>query len=258
MICSHCSTENDIDSVFCRNCGNKLFAVKISDNRIEVNDNLFDMISVKGGTFLMGNSSGLLRQKSTLHKVTISDFKLSSILVTQKLWETVMGFNTRSSWSKNTGDSLPVENVSWYDCIKFIERLNKLTHMNFRLPTEAEWEFAARGGIFSRGYKYSGSDRLSKVAARDHWNYKTLPVGTKMPNELGIYDMSGNLWEWCNDWYGEYTTESVINPHGPKSGKEKVMRGGCAWSDDECCRVYYRSSSNPDSRNDAYGFRLAL
>ena len=172
--------------------------------------------------------------------------------MTQALWKAVMGSNP-SNWK---GDNLPVENVSWNDCQTFLRKLNAMTGKNFRLPTEAEWEYAARGGNRSRGYQYSGSNVLSDVA----WysGSKTHNVGTKAPNELGIYDMSGNVWEWCQDWYGDYHGYSQTNPTGPSSGSKRVVRGGSwiyfAW----CCRVADRTDYAPGIRNNDLGFRLAL
>ena len=157
------------------------------------------------------------------------------------------------------GDNLPVENVSWNDCQTFIFRLNNLTGKNFRLPTEAEWEYAARGGNRSRGYKYSGSNTLSDVAwFDDNSGSKTHPVGTKSPNELGLYDMSGNVWEWCSDWYGTYSSSSQTNPTGPSSGSGRVRRGGCWLNDAGLCRSSSRCDGSPDERGDYLGLRLAL
>jgi len=162
---------------------------------------------------------------------------------------------------------LPVEQVSWNDCQTFITKLNELTGRNFRLPTEAEWEFAARGGNASEGYTYSGSNTVGEVAW--YWDnipsqssgttgYGTQPVATKAPNELGIYDMSGNVWEWCQDWYGSYSSSSQTNPTGPTSGSGRVDRGGSWDNIGNYCRVAYRLSPAPDIRNRSHGFRLAL
>ena len=155
------------------------------------------------------------------------------------------------------GDDRPVERVCYHDCLDFIKKLNQLTGQKFRLPTEAEWEFACRGGNNSRGYKYSGSNNLGSVAWYDgNSGDKTHPVGTKAPNELGIYDMSGNVWEWCGDWYANYTSNSQTNPKGPQSGADRVLRGG-GWRS----YVWYCCSSFrygiPTARYDL-GLRLAL
>ena len=157
------------------------------------------------------------------------------------------------------GDDLPVENVSWDDAQEFITKLNSLTGKAYRLPTEAEWEFAARGGVQSKGYLYAGSNDLKTVG----WYWKnsggqTHPIGTKKPNELGLYDMSGNVWEWCNDWYGDYPTEPQVNPTGLDSGTYRVHRGGSWYSTAQYCRSAYRNYWLPDHRDFFNGFRLAL
>jgi formylglycine-generating enzyme required for sulfatase activity len=156
----------------------------------------------------------------------------------------------------------PVENVSWNDCQEFIKKLNGITGKNFRLPTEAEWEYAARGGNKSRGYKYSGSDNIGDVAwCNSNSNDKTHPVKTKKANELGIYDMSGNVWEFCHDWYDGtyYSPLPQNNPKGPRFGSFRVIRGGCWGSDGQCCRVAYRSYYYPCDEYYYYsGLRLAL
>ncbi|MBS7373850.1 MAG: SUMF1/EgtB/PvdO family nonheme iron enzyme, partial [Muribaculaceae bacterium] len=155
------------------------------------------------------------------------------------------------------GSNLPVENVSWEDCQTLIRKLNALTGKNFRMPTEAEWGFAARGGNKSRGYKYSGSNTVDDVAWYD--DSKTHPVATKAPNELGIYDMSGNVWEWCNDGYGSYTSASQTNPTGPNSGSDRVYRGGSWFYYAFACRVSHRGSTDTTTlRSSAFGLRLAL
>jgi formylglycine-generating enzyme required for sulfatase activity len=209
------------------------------------------------------------------HRVTVGDFYIGKYEVTQRQWKQVMGVENNPSHFK--GDELPVENVSWIDIQEFIQRLNKLTGKKYRLPTEAEWEYAARGGVKSRGYKYVGSNTIGDVAwyyensgnkVLDENNYRsddieknnnmTHPVGTKQPNELGIYDMSGNVWEWVNDWYGEYSESAKTNPQGSSSGSYRVIRGGCWYIIAESCRVSFRNNGNPDSRFYDIGFRLAL
>ena len=188
----------------------------------------FKMIKVEGGTFSMGATSeqeyDALSCEKPVHSVTLSDYYIGETEVTQELWEAVMGSNP----SYFEGDNQrPVENVSWNDCQKFIKKLNRLTGKEFRLPTEAEWEYAARGGKYSRGYKYSGSDNADEVAWYDsNSGSKTHPVKTKKDNELGLYDMSGNVWEWCNDWWGCYQSNSQTNPTGPSEGESRVLRGG--------------------------------
>ena len=230
---------------------------KFQDKTIKYKDIPIEMIAVKGGTFTMGASSGdsyAQSDEKPTHSVTLSDYYIGKFEVTQELWEAVMGSNP----SKFNGSKNPVEKVSWDDCQSFIRKLNQLTGANFRLPTEAEWEYAARGGSKSRGYKYSGSNNINDVA----WNYdnsgsKTHPVGTKSPNELGVYDMSGNVYEWCQDLYGKYSKGSQTNPHGPSSGMRHVLRGGSWSSNARLCRVSLRYRGNPDLRS-YYGLRLAL
>ncbi|MGN1235878.1 MAG: formylglycine-generating enzyme family protein, partial [Bacteroidaceae bacterium] len=175
--------------------------------------------------------------------------------VTQALWTAVMGNNP--SYFK--GDNNPVEKVSWNDCQEFITKLNSMTGQKFRLPTEAEWEFAARGGKKSRGYQYSGSNNISDVAWYcDNSGDNTHAVKTKQPNELGIYDMSGNVFEWCQDWYGDYSSGSQTNPKGPSSGSSRVNRGGGWYCDARYCRSADRFGNPPDYRNFILGLRLVL
>jgi formylglycine-generating enzyme required for sulfatase activity len=156
-------------------------------------------------------------------------------------------------------DECPVERVSWEEVQEFLRKLNAQTGKNYRLPTEAEWEFAARGGTLSQGYKYAGSNNLSEVAwYTDNAASKTHPVGQKQPNELGLYDMSGNVYEWCQDWKGNYSSSTQTNPTGAGSGSFRVFRGGgwggYAWF----CRVSDRGSLSPAFRFSDLGFRLAL
>ena len=225
---------------------------------ITVNSVSFDMVSVKGGTFTMGatseQGSDCDDRESPTHQVTLSDYMIGKTQVTQELWQAVMGNNP--SYFK--GDNLPVESVSWNDCQEFIKKLNQLTGLNFRLPTEAEWEYAARGGNKSKGYKYSGSNYIGSVAWYTSNDYGTKPVATKAPNELGLFDMSGNVWEWCSDWDGDYSSGSQTNPKGPSSGSSRVGRGGSwnyyAWN----CRVSFRYYYYPDFRSFSLGLRLAL
>lgn len=217
----------------------------------------FEMVFVEGGTFQMGSNDGLGDEKP-VHQVRLSDYYIGQTEVTQELWQAVMGSNP--SGSRNIGAKNPVNEVNWNDCQKFIKKLNKLTKQNFRLPTEAEWEFAARGGNKSRGYKYSGTDYFLESVAwyKDNSGDKVHPVGSKSPNELGLYDMSGNVWEWCTDWYGSYPSSNQINPTGPSSGSNRVQRGGDYFSEAASCRSAYRSYSVPTSRLYInYGLRLA-
>lgn len=221
----------------------------------------FKMIEVEGGTFQMGATSEQQSNQDDekpVHPVTLDSYYIGETEVTQELWCAVMGSNP----SLCSGDDLlPVENVSWDDCQIFIKELNKLTGKNFRLPTEAEWEFAARGGNKSSGYRYSGSSNIGDVAWYGRFGRsKTHPVKGKNPNELGIYDMSGNVWEWCSDWYSDeyYNSLPQNNPEGPSSGSWRVLRGGCWGNRAEHCRVANRGEHAPDDRDDGNGLRLAL
>ena len=219
----------------------------------------FTMIRVDGGTFQMGATPEQQDAESNekpVHSVTLSPYYIGETEVTQELWQAVMGNNP----SRFQGSQRPVEKVSWDDCQEFIVKLNRKTGLTFRLPTEAEWEFAARGGKKSQGYQYSGSNQLSDVA----WYYgnsssgKTHDVKTKQANELGIYDMSGNVWEWCQDWEDSYSPSAQTDPTGPSSGSYRVLRGG-DWDDYAGkCRVAYRGNDSPDRRNNYLGLRLAL
>lgn len=190
----------------------------------------FNMVFVKGNTFLMGNEK----------EVSVGDYYICETAVTQALWIAVMGNNP--SWYE--GDDFPVENISWHDANEFAQRLSNIIGKEFRLPTEAEWEFAAKGGIYSRGYQYSGSDDLELVAwYKDNSTRKTHPVKTKLPNELGLYDMSGNVYEWCEDWRDE---------------NYKILRGGCWGSIAKGCSVIYRFDSAPDTSGGDGGVRIAM
>ena len=218
----------------------------------------FKMIRVEGGIFTMGAKEGdseAFTVEQPAHQVMLSSYSIGETAVTQALWEAVMGGNP----SDFKGADHPVEQVSWDDCQEFIRKLNEKTNRKFRLPTEAEWEFAARGGNKSKGYKYAGSNDIDSVAWYDgNSGAETHPVAQKQPNELGLYDMSGNVWEWCQDWYGKYSNNSQTNPTGPESGDNRVVRGGSwndyAWSCRASCRIDYA----PSIRSYDLGLRLAL
>ena len=219
-----------------------------------VNGVSFNMIAVEGGIFQMGNPYGDSNQKP-VHSVNLSAYSIGETEVTQALWKAVMGTNP-SKWQ---GDNLPVEKISWDDCQTFITKLKLLTGKKFRLPTEAEWEFAAKGGTKSQSYTYSGSNKLSDVAwYKDNSSSMTQEVGTKSANELGIYDMSGNVSEWCQDWYEAYSSSAQSDPTGPISGSYRVFRGGGWLSSAGGCRTSSRSSSTPEDTGSDLGFRLAL
>lgn len=225
----------------------------------ELNKLINDMVYVSGGTFTMGGTSeqgsDAESDEKPTHSVTLSSYYICKYEVTQALWRAVMGSNP----SNFKGDNLPVECVSWNDCQTFINRLNSYTGRNFRLPTEAEWEFAARGGNYSRHYKYSGSNYIGDVAwYDDNSGNRTHPVGTKQPNELGLYDMSGNVYEWCSDWYGSYSSYSQSDPTGPNSGSNRVFRGGGGINLARRCRSSYRCNNAPGYGNGDLGLRLVL
>ena len=219
----------------------------------------FEMVRVEGGTFTMGataeQGSDASEDEKPAHQVTLSSYMIGKTEVTQELWEAVMGSNP----SNFKGSNLPVEQVSWEDCQEFITKLNALTGKNFRLPTEAEWEYATRGGNKSQGFKYSGSNMADDVAwYMDNSSSATHPVATKAPNELGIYDMSGNVYEWCSDWYSSsyYTSASQTNPTGPDSGSGRVCRGGSWYG--FAFFVWERDGNYPTDRDYDVGLRLAL
>ena len=193
-----------------------------------------------------------------VHQVTLSSFKIGKIQVTQGLWESIMGGNP----SRNKkGADYPVELVSWKDCQKFIEKLNQATGKNFRLPTEAEWEFAARGGNLSKGFRYSGSNNLFEVAWCSGNSHQTTQIcGSKAPNELGIYDMTGNVWEWCQDSFGRYTDKPQNNPvhHDPYYNYDFVLRGGSWATPIDACRITDRHHLPAETKDFFYGLRLAM
>ena len=224
-----------------------------------------EMVFVEGGTFQMGNKGGIVKVGNSLfdvvdekpiHTVEISSFSIGKFEVTQAQWREVMGNNP----SRFSGcDNCPVEIVSWNEVQQYIQKLNQQTGKNYRLPTEAEWEYAAKGGKDSMGYTYSGSNNSEKVAwYYDNSGSNTHSVGTKQANELGIYDMSGNVQEWCSDWFGNYSSSFQTNPTGSSLGDYRILRGG-AWSYDvRLCRTEIRSWSEPDYRGVFNGFRLVL
>ena len=241
---AQCSQRTDAN-------GNKVFTI---------GDVEFTMIKVEGGTFTMGATSELgsdsFGDEKPTYSVTLSSYYIGQTEVTQALWQAVMGSNP-SDYFK--GSRRPVENVSWDDCQQFINRLNSLTGEQFKLPTEAQWEYAARGGRKSRGYKYAGSSDIGDVAwYTDNSGSQLHDVATKQANELGLYDMSGNVWEWCSDWYGDYSSGSVSDPVGPSSGSGRVGRGGSWYYEAWGCCVSSRLFISPDARSFFYGLRLAL
>ncbi len=251
---------------------------QVTANAIEpqtftVNGVSFTMVYVQGGTFTMGatleQGSDAESDEKPAHSVTLSSFSIGETEVTQALWQAVMGESVtqianRIGWSTyGVGSNYPMYYISWNDCQEFIRKLSNLTGKNFRLPTEAEWEYAARGGNESRGYKYSGSNNINDVA----WYYdnstikrtrQNHPVKQKQANELGLYDMSGNVWEWCLDWYDSYSSSSQTDPKGSYSGSDRVLRGGSWVGNVRSCRSLNRDGDYPGICNNYIGFRLAL
>ncbi|MBR5726807.1 MAG: SUMF1/EgtB/PvdO family nonheme iron enzyme [Muribaculaceae bacterium] len=227
----------------------------------------FRMILVEGGTFMMGgrdNDPYVKPWEFPVHQVTLSDYYIGETEVTQALWRAVMGTSSNPSWFCSTNGysnnyQRPVEKVTYANCTSFLTKLKQQTGKTFRLLTEAEWEYAARGGKYSRNYMFAGGNDIDEVA----WHIGnsgeiTHAVATKAPNELGIYDMAGNVGEWCSDWYGDYSATAQTNPTGPNTGSARVVRGGSwnqAW---RMNRVTYRHEGYPTTDNVNVGFRLAL
>ena len=234
---------------------------------------LFEMVYVQGGTFQMGATTEgweYDNDEMPVHAVTLSDYYIGKHEVTQGLWKAVMGTSVEEQMEKSeekqglpgVGDNYPMYYVNLDEAQEFVRKLSELTGKKYVLPTEAQWEYAARGGAKSKGFKYSGSNTIGNVA----WyqgNCETgsnHPVGTKAPNELGIYDMSGSVWEWCADWYDDeyYANSPQTNPAGPASGPGRVGRGGSSANDAWSCQVFHRDGSRPVCRAFRLGFRVAM
>lgn len=239
-----------------------LLSGTLSPETYTVGGTSFTMVPVQNGTFRMGateeQGDDATEREKPSHQVTLTKpYYICATEVTQALWLAVMGTNP----SGFTGDlNRPVEQVSWNDCQTFITKLNQMTGQTFRLPTEAEWEFAARGGTNSQGYKYAGSNNIDDVAwYQGNADGTTHPVGQKQPNELGLYDMSGNVLEWCQDWYSAYTTDALVDPTGPETGSNRVYHSGCFDYPAHGCRVSFRYYSSPTyAGSNRLGLRLAM
>jgi formylglycine-generating enzyme required for sulfatase activity len=232
------------------------------------------MVFVEGGTFFMGctdEQGGDCDDDEILHQVTLSSFKIAKYSITQKQWETIMGTTLQQQQEitgetiysiAGEGDDYPMYFVRWNDAQEFIKRLNAITGKNYRLPTEAEWEYAARGGQNSKRYKYSGSNDINAVAwYENNSGMQTHPVGKKAPNELGLYDMCGNVGEWCSDWLGDYTDLPQTNPHRTEMstwGYVRAIRGGAVNFPAIYCRVAQRFGTSPERAHNTLGFRLVL
>jgi formylglycine-generating enzyme required for sulfatase activity len=222
---------------------------------IFLNDSVkIEMVPLDAGSFVMGYESGYSNEKP-LHKVTLDAYYIAKYEVSQELWQLVTGKNP--AHFKDCTDC-PVEMISYEDALIFIDRLNQLSGQSFRLPTEAEWEFAAKGGSTKKKTRYSGSNKIDEVA----WYSRNAgerphPVGLKLPNALGIFDMSGNVFEWTSDWMGRYKNADQVNPRGARKGKTKVVRGGCWYDTNEGCRVHCRVEVDPSEKNGCLGLRLA-
>jgi len=255
----------------------KVVAQKVAAQRtFTVGGVSFTMVRVDGGTFTMGctaKQDEVCRDSDTpSHQVTVTTYYIGQTEVTQKLWKTVMGTSVKQMAKGSivdykiygTGDNYPMYYLSWHDCREFVGKLNLLLSqhlgkMFFSLPTEAQWEFAARGGNKSQHYKYSGSNYIDKVAwCHANSGNTTHPVASKSPNELGLYDMSGNVCEWCLDKSGKYSHDSQINPEGESSTDCRNARGGCIGSLDSQCCVWYRFGFLPEYRRSSFGLRLVL
>ena len=235
--------------------------------KFTVGDETFAMVKVDGGTFLMGatpeQEGDATDDERPVHEVTLSSFFIGQTEVTVGMWRAVLGYNPIPYYIPEYVPPLnaAASCVSWDDCQNFIAKLNEMTGRTFRMPTEAEWEFAARGGNRSHGYKYAGSDNLDEVATFIGYRYPL--VRTKIPNELGLYNMSGNVFEWCQDWFGPYGSEPLVNPAGPESGTERVVRGGSYhWPYPTYCRVSWRMGFDPApaeyTDNYPIGLRLVM
>ena len=266
------ATETDRAAAITISCGETDITVNITQKATNsdgtkyvptVPDNTeIETVFMEGGTFQMGREG----EATPIHQVTLGSFSIGKYPVTQGQWKTVMETDIHrqrdiagATSLHGEGDNYPMYYVNFDDVQEFIAELNRQTGKNYRLPTEAEWEYAARGGNQSPEYVYSGSNSINDVAwHRSNGNESTHPVGAKLPNDTGIYDMSGNVYEWCSDWYGTYPASAQTNPAGPPSGNTRALRGGSWYYDASDCRVAYRGSGGPAYRGSHIGFRIVL
>lgn len=252
--------EKDKESIINEPLSKSCDIIRYPD-RIEITTKgiTFTMIKVKGGDFMMGATPEQMNRRVDevpAHRVTLSDYYIGETEVTNELWAAIMGSIPSVTF---TSLKMPVNNMTWNDCQRFINRLSSLTGLRFALPTEAQWEFAARGGTQSRGYIYSGSNNLKEVGWYKKNSKQVLhDVRLLRPNELGLYDMSGNVFEWCQDWYVPYNGKDEVDPRGPEHGTTKVNRSSGAGEKDAANRVSARSADNPASRYQVLGLRLAI
>lgn len=217
------------------------------------------MVKVDGGNFTMGcvivQDTECYAQEKPRHIVTLNTYYIDKFDITQKEWKAVMGTSPAAKYCADC----PVVNVTWFEAQEFINKLNQMSNKNYRLPTEAEWEYAAKGGNKSHGYKYAGGNEARTVAWYDSTISKTVhPVGQMAPNELGLFDMSGDVWQWCSDWFNDkyYSTSPSSNPTGPARGTTRCVRGGSWWGPMRDCRVANRDQFPPESKDDDVGFRI--
>lgn len=287
--CPVCGATNEINALYCPACGWTYIpfqSKKMDEKRLATSKALWasrgkadvtieevpaqilpqpimelihDMVKVEGGTFTMGGTpeqgNDAFDDEKPVHKVTLSTFSIGRYPITQDQWEAVMGSNP----SHFKGEKRPVESVSWFDCQEFAKKLSEMTGRHFRLPTEAEWEYAARGGKKGKRYKFSGGHILDLVGWYNENSGNTShEVGKKSPNELGLYDMSGNIWEWVQDWKGDYTEDDQVNPTGPETGIERVCRGGSWNREIDRARVSYRGDDQPTLRYCSLGLRIVV
>lgn len=230
------------------------------EQQVAIREIVDNLVAVEGGTFQMGSNDELAsNDEHPVHAVTLSNYRIAKFTVTRKQWRAIMRDWLQWNGNYGTGDDLPATNLDMDDVQRFLETVNRLATLNLRLPTEAEWEYAARGGKKSHGTSYSGSDNADAVAWHQGNGCNVLhPVGSLQPNELGLYDMSGNVWEWCSDWYGTYSADAQTNPQGPNYGDRRVVRGGSFSYEAPYSRVSQRKSTFPYTQSFALGFRVVM